>query len=376
MIKLIAIILASVFTIWSSSAAACSYYFPYCDENGRCVSEYRTPIWMNRVNLIEDFDFIAVAKASKKSDTLTQYGDLEPHITANIKVKKRIKGKTPRIFEQSYLAANGPDRGNVTKDPSKRFGLWDHMKFGFPGRFNMSSTSCGPTSGKALSFGDPYLIFGKHLTKQNGDIFYNISQAVLLSGLDDSLIEEIESIVEERPDAANRMDVKTYLSHMTGFAELTIQSCPTEEQTYYTDSLYANAKGQNDSAYRITASYNYGNPVIDIRDISSYRDAATNVWEQLEAFRAKLNEERTKTGKPSDGAAYDAKRTIISHKCESQQQFLAIFRLQNRRDSLRYLPIQNGTVDLKDVLTNIVFDGPTRISVYDAQNWIRKANPK
>jgi len=365
MMRLLVLILSFAAAGWSA-AWACSPAFPYCDAKGQCESDHRSPNWIQKKNLNKSFDIIAVVTAHKSP--------LHTPKTAGLSVERVLKGNPPSSFVVDNLSLE-PNLSRNIKDPKNRFGLWDHMNIGAQYIADFSSASCSREIKNSLSDGKTYLVFIKSYGSQN----HNLLDAILIEDEFDNLVDEIDAILQGRNNAPSNINVKDYFEHMTGFAELAIKTCPSIEDYRYTNSRFATAKSQHEIAFSINDSFNYSQQVIDLRDLASYRNAVIDYHGKIRAYLSEIREKQKSNPSLHLGDLMDQKRKELKSlffKCQPQSQYLAVFRLKNQKGSLRYLPIENGTVDASDVITNFEFKDMTKVNVTDVKTWIRKANPK
>ena len=358
-----------------TNANACSPAFPQCDEFGRCAVFYYPPKWIKKKNLNKSFDIVAIvtSKSVPQAEPQAKFSS-----AAKLTVIRSLKGSPPFSFKVDNLALTANPARNATKDPNRRFGLWDHMNIGKQIVTDYSSASCSREIKNSLIDGKKYLVF----LKTYGTDKYSLQDAILIENETDTLVSEIEAILERRDNAPNVMGVQRYLQHMSGFVEIALRTCPRQEDYGYTDSRFETAKSQDGIVYDIIDSLNYVPSVIDLRDIESYRNQIMNVQGRVRKFKSELWKEKKLEPNfdyfdalPIINKTVTEKRKSLSFQCHPQAQYLAIFRLQSRRDSLRYLPIQNGVVDFSEVLTNIQFKGPTKVKLTEVKEWIREANP-
>lgn len=354
----------------STAAQACSPSFPRCDESGRCGSNYRAPEWIKPTDLTKNFDIIAVVSAKVNVETIeTKNPRNRQKVTAELTTLRTVKGAPETTFKIEHVTQGSASDKDWRQDPERRFGLWDHMNLKPKYYTNYGSASCQSRHKDKFLSGQTYLVF-----LNGSDPNYFIQDAILLEGEDDVLVDEIEAIAQDHPDAPNRMDAKTYVQNMVGFAEFTLKECPSKEDLSYNDSRFVTAKGQHNIAYNIDTSLNYETPVIDTRDLANYINSKNDVRKQMQDFRSKLWRDSIHLSATDKQARIDEKQTSLSHQCLVNDKYLAIFRRPNNRISFRYLPIENGTIDLAQVITNIQLTGPTRINVSDVEAWIKEAN--
>lgn len=265
------------------TAQACSPSFPRCDESGRCGSNYRAPKWIKSTDLTKNFDIIAVVSAQVSVETIeTRNPQNKKKVTADLNTLRHVKGSPAADFQIEWVAEGTSSDTDWRQDPKRRFGLWDHMDLWPKYYTNYGSASCQSRHRDKFISGQTYLVF----LNGNGPKYF-LQDAILLPTKDDVLVDEIEAIVQGHEDAPNRMDAKTYIQNMTGFAEFTLKECPKTEDLLYDDSRFVTSKGQHNIAYRVDNSLNYETPIIDTRDLASYINTKNDVRGKMQNFRSR-----------------------------------------------------------------------------------------
>jgi len=359
MMRLLALALSLTAAGWSS-AFACSPSFPRCFPDGHCESSYRAPKWIEKKNLEANFDTVAVVtvKAAPPAQSITTKA-------AELTVTRVLKGTPLPHFEVGNLAANTNGSKHKTRNRTERFGLWDHMNIGAQIITDFASASCSREIKTSLIGGESYLVFLKNNRLQD---------AILVADKSDDLVTDIHAVLQGGDDAPNRMDAKAYLGHMTGFVEFGIKACPTAEDYRFNNSRFATAEAQDGAAFDILDARNYVPAVIDLRDLASYRDHAETAFAQFRTAQSSIREKAETNPHFDFYEAMEEAQKRVFFQCQPNTQYLALFRQPNQRGSLRYLPIENGAVDLTDIITNIKFKGPTKLSLTDVKKWIGDAN--
>ncbi len=245
------------------------------------------------------------------------------------------------------------DRELELKTTSRDFAYWDLRDLGAPFVYGYAGdTSCGLSPVPTHLPGQFYLQF-----KKDGKTI----GMEIVTGPEDPFVEDWRRIYSDAPTSKIKRTAKSYFTEISGYQEIEIEICPTEEAL---DEI----------------SYGWAGKGVDPGLLRS-----VNVFRQYDAHNSEIE-----NLKIIDFDAYQ--KTLKKEKwvCEDGGQYLVLDKHSeeidrgqwltgDRAPKHRYIKIENGNIDTNDILSHITIlpneNGSIDVSVVQVKNWIREANP-
>jgi len=252
------------------------------------------------------------------------------------------------------ISASTAKRELALKTKGRNFAFWDRSDLSAPSVSGYAGdTSCGPMRSPTLLPNQYYLQFKKNNQTVGMEI---------VSGPDDPLVREFTEIFKGSIGTQVRRRPKDYFKHISGYQEITLKKCPTEEQMDILSYQYSPAAETSftTNIFSPDTSHNSDFKSLKIVDFIAYQKRLKGYDWQCLADRQYLVLDKVS---PQSSRGY---RTNGGFHVNPPQH--------------RYVEIHNGQIDTQDILSQISIIGAAnkdaKIDVTEVKSWIEEANPK
>jgi len=249
-----------------------------------------------------------------------------------------------RWFPKIDKVGEARERNLINKQ--KDFAFWDRRDLTVPGIYGYAgATSCGPMASDTLLPNQYYLQF----KQKNRTVGFEI-----VSGPEDPLVKEFVKIQSGVIGTKVNREPTDYFKEMSGYAEVTVKSCPLADEFESGFGFHSGGWGQ---------------------------DTIPNSFHLIDSFKTKVDDLTL-----IDFYSYISRTNNYELECNTGDRFLVIERLSSRTSRgngvffhvnaprHRYLKVENGQVDSKNILSMISIHSEKPIYSDHVKTWIREAN--
>lgn len=323
----------------SMTANACSY-LPMSDyETGKKYAYYfySGPNYPDsfKVDLKNFSGFISLVRAkvvaTEKMSNPLGFPETYTNQTVEFDLIENIKGtynsKHKKIFPEDPKFI-----GKTLVQPNLNFAFWENIRL--PEQITSIGQwpdSCGTTYDEpTVSDGKIYMILGANYGQSS-----RLIHIARVDEVDSDLVEAFRLIANDVPEAPHKLSPAKYFSQMQGFSDINVIECPGRGDFKFEDSRFAGPERQLNKLYTVSEAYNA---------------------EELE-FR--------------DVMYFNGGRNPEDFKCNFGDRFLVI-----HSEYPKFLKVDQGRINISDILTDIVITGSNSLPVEQVKTWIKEGGEK
>jgi len=349
--------------LFTTHAYGCSYaqslrlfgdnYGVYSDSVSESVLESRGHVSIIRPKVIETT--LQKAGLTFEPDQMRFINELE------LEEIELLHGKSVQSAKMSAPVYDEKTRSiEKSRAASKKgFDYWDRFSLYRPiidDYFDM--TSCGAIHHTVLDSDNYYLRMGYRFNDHGTVQFFEP-----ITDLDDPLIDSWRRIIHERSNSKLQMTPKQFFSNMDGYSHIAIRDCVQGDSKSEIVSSFSQQFEELTGIHSFRDMGHFNMPFEDIALINLYMD------ENLLGSWSRRGEDKEQ------------------EKCQAGTEYLVVRRANipepgdpkpewpfHRDAKDRFLKVENGYVDLRNVQSSILISGRPLIPAIDVKRWIREAN--